>query len=277
MGAQIPPPRYLLQPNQAKPSPASTHPRKPSSPSPNHVRHNSQLPFPFHTVADPSSGPSCRPAVSPTTYSTFCAYVNALCRRAHAVPTLVGLVTALANELEQPAHQSPRGRRRLREGADAIEAVEELLGWAVDEWDKTTERGPVETAVNAVLLAALSVISSSTRLPSLADASAPAASEAALSLILATLPRFTVTAASALGAFPYRVATALRPALRARGTAAEYFLTVLEVLGDVGEAGEAELVEAIAEGEVGEGTEVERRLLCILAGRTGIVGVLDGL
>lgn len=152
------------------------------------------------------------------------------------------------------------------------------MGWAVDEWDRASGRGEVQVAVNGLLLAALSLFSVPPPYLSSSPPNSEQTADAALALLLATLPTFAPSPATIpLPNVPHRAALALRAALKAGSAASGRLLTLLEAFGDVGGAAEGELVEAVAEGEVGEGTEVERRVLKVLAGREGAGGLLEGL
>ena len=100
-------------------------------------------------------------SVSPSTYDAFCAHVNTLRRRApDPTPTLVSLVSSLTCELTGlvPHQESSRGRtKHQRDGGEAVEAVEELLEWAIDQSALTQAKDSVEDAVRIKIQGTVSI------------------------------------------------------------------------------------------------------------------------
>ncbi len=80
-----------------------------------------------------------------------------------------------------------------------------------------------------------------------------------------------------MASFPHRAAVALRQALGSDEEAQWRLMRLVEAIDVPGKAAEAELVMAVAEGEVEEDSEMERRLLGVLSKRQGVNGLLDGL
>ena len=139
--------------------------------------------------------------------------------------------------------------------------------------------------MNEVLLAALSLVSTPDSAPpsNLHQPAPISLGPAALSLILSAIAAFPIipnTSDSGLASFPHRAAVTARRAFGSDGEAEERLVFLLEGIGrssGLSRAAEDELAEAIADGEVGEGSEVEGRLLRVLSKGRGVDGLLDGL